>query len=137
MSSAWECFHRSMYILVGPGLQQERLLKAWQSNLARLASKDVPAEIRTEFAGLAKVMNGACAAVQADGNANADANTNGNPAIKAEAPASVSDSMSDSMSDSVSEREVVALIHGVIRMYDVITRYQPINIHPDFDAAGR
>ncbi|MDB5840380.1 MAG: hypothetical protein JWQ23_2332 [Herminiimonas sp.] len=101
MSSAWESFHRSMYMLVGADSQRERLVKAYKLNLARLTKKDVPAEIRIDFINLTKDIT------------RNPRKENGCPVMHTVY--------------AIEEREVVAMINSIVRMYDVVTRYQPIS----------
>ncbi|MDB5763036.1 MAG: hypothetical protein JWQ21_2031 [Herminiimonas sp.] len=100
MSQAWEKFHLSMYILVGAGTQRERLVKAYKSNLAHLSKKDMPSEIKDEFVKLSKNIS---SGMEQDGECKITKTVN-----------------------SLDDKEVAAMINSIIRMYDALTRYQPI-----------
>ncbi|MES2535873.1 MAG: hypothetical protein V4632_08375 [Pseudomonadota bacterium] len=100
MASAWESFHFAMLELAGADSQRERLIKAYKSNLMRLAKKNVPVELRSEFTRLVQEIE--------------------------RRPAKYNECTVKNTVDAMDEKEVVAMINSIIRMYDAVTRYQPI-----------
>lgn len=100
MPNAWEAFHSSIQILAGPEPQRHRLARACSEQLAHLSKRDVPAEIRDEFL---KVLRGAV--------------RNRDRADKL----SILENLS-----SIEDGDVIGMINAIIRMYDAVTRYQPI-----------
>jgi hypothetical protein len=99
MPTAWEAFHSSIQILAGPESQRNRLALACSEHLTRLSKKDVPAEIRDEFV---KVLTGAVRNKGHDRTA-------------------IMENLS-----SIEDREVYGMINAIVRMYDAVTRYEPI-----------
>lgn len=102
MSRAWQQFTLAMHALAGPGSQRERLIKACIPHLVDLKPKDLPAEIRSEFAKLMRDFS------------------IGSPRIEKNTLASTI--------EALQEAEITAITASVIRMHDAITRYQPIRI---------
>jgi cation transport regulator ChaB len=100
MSSAWKSFHLAMYALSSGDTQRERLLRAYKLHLMRLSKKDVPAEIRDQFASLQDDIS-RCAARE------------GECGVK-------------NTLNAMSDDEIKRMINSIIHMYDAVTRYQPI-----------
>jgi hypothetical protein len=100
MASAWESFHLAMLELTGTESQRERLISAYKSNLMRLSKKNVPVELRSEFAKMVLELE--------------------------RRPAKYNECTIKNTVDAMDEKEVVAMINSIIRMYDAVTRYQPI-----------
>jgi ABC-type Fe2+-enterobactin transport system substrate-binding protein len=100
MPTAWEAFHSSIQILAGPDSQRSRLAQACSEHLTRLSKRDVPAEIRDEFLQL---LTGTVK--------NRDQSDR----------SSIMETLS-----SVEDREVYGMINAIVRMYDAVTRYEPI-----------
>jgi hypothetical protein len=100
MPNAWEAFHSSLQILAGPESQRNRLARACSEQLAHLSKRDVPAEIRDEFL---KLLTGA---VRNRGQAD---------------QRSILENLS-----GIEDGDVIGMINAIIRMYDAVTRYQPI-----------
>lgn len=100
MPTAWESFHSSVQILSGPESQRNRLARVFSEQLVHLSKKDVPAEIRDDFLRiLTKAVRNA---------ERVDAH-------------SIVENLAD-----VEDRDVIGMINTIIRMYDTVTRYQPI-----------
>jgi hypothetical protein len=99
MPTAWEAFHSSIQILAGPESQRSRLAQACSEHLTRLSKKDVPAEIRDEFV---KVLTGVVRNKGHDRSA-------------------IMENLS-----CIEDREVFGMINAIVRMYDAVTRYEPI-----------
>jgi hypothetical protein len=100
MSKAWKNFHLAMYALTSDAPQRDRLLRALKLHLSRLDAQDVPSEIRTEFARLMAGVD--CA----DGKGGTDG--------------------IQSNIDAADSREIASMINAIIKMYDAVTRYQPL-----------
>ncbi|MDB5823840.1 MAG: hypothetical protein JWR21_2544 [Herminiimonas sp.] len=100
MPTAWEAFHSSIQILAGPDSQRSRLAQACSDHLVRLSKKDVPAEIRDEFL---KLLTGAVRNKEKADRSSIMENLSG-----------------------IEDREVYGMISAIVRMYDAITRYEPI-----------
>jgi hypothetical protein len=99
MSYAWESFSQAMRALASGDTQRERLLRAYQLHLMRLTKKDVPAEIRDEFDKLVIEIR-RCSAKEGR--------------------------ILKRISDSVDDSEVSSMVNSIIKMYDAVTRYQPL-----------
>ncbi len=99
MSYAWESFSEAMRALASGDSQRERLLRAYKLHLMQLTVKDVPSEIRDDFDRLAIAIR-RCSAREAG-------------SLKR-------------IADNVDDKEVASMIDSIIRMYDAITRYQPL-----------
>lgn len=112
MPSAWEAFHAAAQILAGPESQRARLARAYAEQLAYLGKKDIPKEIRDDFL---KVMNLTLCA--------------GGPDKRA-----IMEGLS-----AMGDAEITGAINTIIRMYDTVTRYEPIlaatDIHRLIDLA--
>jgi len=100
MSLAWKSFHLAMYALTSAAPQRERLLRAYRLHLSRLNAKEMPAEVRDDFAALT-------------------ANITRFPAAKNECRIK-------NTIDAIEDHEIVAMINSIIKMYDAVTRYQPL-----------
>ena len=90
----------AMYALTSAAPQRERLLRAYKAYLSRLGAKDVPAEIRAEFAAMVENME--------RGHARP-----GECKIKKNI-------------EAAEDRDIVSAINSIIKMYDAVTRYQPL-----------
>jgi hypothetical protein len=100
MSLAWKSFHLAMYALTSAAPQRERLLRAYRLHLSRLNPKEMPSEVRDDFAALA-------------------ANITRCPAARHEC--SIKNTI-----DAAQDHEIAAMINSIIKMYDAVTRYQPL-----------
>jgi hypothetical protein len=105
MSLAWKSFHLAMYALTSAEPQRERLLRAYRLHLSPLSPKDIPAEVRDEFIALSRRIT----------------REHGGPG-----ECSVKKTV-----EAAEEREVVSMINSIIKMYDAVTRYQPLLRHSD------
>jgi hypothetical protein len=90
----------AMYALTSAAPQRERLQRAYKQYLSRLGAKDVPAEIRVEFAALVAHMERGHAKI-------------GECKIKKNV-------------EAAEDRDIVSMINSIIKMYDAVTRYQPL-----------
>jgi hypothetical protein len=99
MSHAWKKLRSAVGKLVRAGSQRERLADA-VIELAALKIRDLPIEIRQEF----------IAAMDCVGK------------IPAHEPGTSMEMLIGAMKDS----DVNLMVHSILNMYDVVTRYQPI-----------
>ncbi len=100
MSQAWEMFRSAVHKLAHGGSPKERLVRAIAENLLLLRPKDLPPEIRKDYA---KLVDDLCLGrVQENG-----------ATVK-------------SMVESVDEAQVTLMIDSIINMYDAVTRHEPI-----------
>jgi hypothetical protein len=100
MSFAWERLRQAVHTLAAPGSQRERLAQAFADCLAGLRPKDLPAEVRQEFAQLADALL-LC-------RASRDA------------------AMVRTRLDSIDDARIGGMIAAIIAMYDAVARYEPI-----------
>lgn len=100
MSRAWEMLRSAVHKLVRVGSPKERLAGAIEENLLLLRLKDLPPEVRKDYA---KLVDDLCLGrVQENG-----------ATVK-------------SMVESVDDAQVTEMIDSIINMYDAVTRYEPI-----------
>jgi hypothetical protein len=100
MSLAWKSFHSAMYALTSADPQRERLLRAYRLHLSRLTPREVPQEIRDDFTALATAIT--------------------------RRPAATGECRIKNTIDAAEDREIVSMINAIIKMYDAVTRYQPL-----------
>lgn len=100
MSLAWKSFHLAMYALTSAAPQRDRLLRAYRLHLSRLSPKEMPAEVREDFAALTATIT--------------------------RCPADKHECRIKNTIDAAQDHEIAAMINSIIKMYDAVTRYQPL-----------
>lgn len=100
MSHAWETLRLAVHKLAQSGSRRERLAEAFTKYLHGLRPKDLPLEVRKDFAKLKE-----------------DIHINGG--YKA------LDKVTDKF-ESIDDANVGLMIDSIIDIYDAVTRYQPI-----------
>lgn len=99
MSQAWEMLRAAVHKLAKVGSPKERLVGALSENLLLIRPKDLPPEIRKDYAALVDEL--CLGRVQENG-----------ATIK-------------SMVESVDDAQVALMIDSIIDMYDAVTRQEP------------
>ncbi len=100
MSHAWETLRLAVHKLAQSGSRRERLAEAFTKYLHALRPKDLPLEVRKDFAKLKE-----------DIHINRAYNS----------PDKATDKF-----ESIDDTDVGLMIDSIIDIYDAVTRYQPI-----------
>lgn len=100
MSHAWERLRLAMHTLAQTGMQRERLARVIVQHLTGLRQKDLPAEIRGDFAKLL------------------------DDRYVCRTPGDVA--AVKSQLDALNDADIGGMIDTIIGMYDAVARYEPI-----------
>lgn len=100
MSYAWNKLRLAVHCLTAAGSQRERLTAAIAEHVVCLRPKDLPSPWRPEFAS---VIDHLCLGRVLEQDASVRR-----------------------MVEALDEKEVGAMIGSILRLYDAVTRYQPI-----------